>query len=208
MIIETLVLGALQTNCYIVYDAMTKDGVVIDPSDEAVFIAEKLEREHIKLVGIIATHGHFDHILAAGELQLIYPTAPFYIHEKDMFLLNNMNSSATHWLKTKEKRIVPQTVHFLTNKMFQASSAGRRIQFQVIHTPGHTPGSICLYAKDVALFSGDTLFQGAVGRTDLSYSRPDDLTKSLKKLYALPGDTLVYPGHGDPTTIGNENSKP
>jgi len=210
MNIETLTLGALSTNCYLVYDTTSGEAIVIDPADEAVFIAEKLQRLNLKLKAIIATHGHFDHVLAAGELQLIYPDSPFYIHTKDMFLLKKMNSSASHWLKTKENRPFPQIINFLKNQTHRIS----RYTLCVLQTPGHTPGSICLCAKykiqDTqyeAVFTGDTLFKGAVGRTDFSYSDPKKLVQSLHKLFTLPERTLVYPGHGEITTIGKENTK-
>lgn len=210
MIIEALTLGELQTNCYLVYDPDSLEGIVIDPADEAVFIAEKIQRLHINLKAIIATHGHFDHNLAAGELQLIYPNTPYYIDEKDLFLLKNMNSSASHWLKRPSKRPLPQDIHFLNEGDFRLST----LDFRLIHTPGHTPGGICIYTKYQiqntkydALFSGDTLFKGAVGRTDLSYSDPKALHQSLKMLFKLSADTLVYPGHGEMTTIGEENIK-
>lgn len=233
MNIETLTLGALATNCYLVYDPDLREALVIDPADEAVFIAENLQRLNLRLTAIVATHGHFDHVLGAGELQLIYPDAPFYIHEKDVFLLKNMNSSASHWLKTKEKRPLPQTIRYLDEKNFRLelvpSIPEGTLDFRLIHTPGHTPGSVCLYfstsvyQKELSkgnnkktdalifrltdqpiIFTGDTLFKDAVGRTDFSYSDATALERSLKKLFTLPKDTRVYPGHGEMTTIGDE----
>ncbi len=249
MIIETLTLGALATNCYLTYDPESLEGIIIDPADEAEFLVEKIDRLKIKVVAIIATHGHFDHNLAAGELQLIVNNVPFFIHKDDLFLLKRMNDSASHWLGYKHQKPLPQNIKFLTPSNSQLStfnpSASLRTSFQFIHTPGHTPGSICLFysnkigaggatplRQDFAgqagwdavptrsfseggrkrqdpltpiLFSGDTLFKSAIGRFDFSYSSKEKLDASLKKIFTLPKDTVVFPGHGEITTIDDEN---
>lgn len=172
MNVETLVVGQMATNCYIV------DGIIIDPGDDADYIISHLKS---KPAMIVATHGHFDHIMAAYALQLTY-NIPFYIHEDDMFLLSRMQSSAQHFLGLKE--IDPPPV---PSKM-------KKVPF--IHTPGHTPGSICLEFNDI-LVVGDTMFaDGGVGRTDFSYSDPHKLSASLKKIMAFPKGTRILPGHG------------
>ncbi len=181
---ETFVVGSMATNCYIV------DGMIIDPGDDAEYIMSHLT---VKPTMIVATHGHFDHIMAACALQLAY-NIPFYMHEGDFFLLSRMQSSAKYFLGLKE--VDPPPV----------PSKIKDLPF--IHTPGHTPGSICLYfKKDNILFSGDTIFaDGAVGRTDFSYSKPLLLAESVQKILAYPAGTRILSGHGEQTTVKNERS--
>ena len=177
MNIETLVVGRMATNCYIA------GGMIIDPGDDAEYIISYLTA---KPTMIVATHGHFDHIMAAYALQLAY-NIPFYIHEEDIFLLSRMQSSAKHFLGLKEvdPPPVPSKIKDLT----------------FIHTPGHTPGSICLPVGDV-LFTGDTIFaDGAVGRTDFSYSKPLLLAESIKKILSYPVGTRILSGHGEESKI-------
>ena len=179
MNIQTLVVGAMATNCYLV------DGMIIDPGDDAEYIMSHISTRP-KM--IVATHGHFDHIIAAYALQLAY-NIPFYIHKDDIFLLSRMQSSAKHFLGLRHVDPPPTPTEI------------RDIPF--IHTPGHTPGSICLYfKKDNILFSGDTIFaDGAVGRTDHQYSRKFDLSRSIQTILSLPPETKICPGHGGETTV-------
>ncbi len=221
MIVETLSLGELATNCYIIYDEKTHQGIVIDPADEATFIAEKLDRLNITLTAIVATHGHFDHNLGAGELQLI-TNVPYMINKNDLFLLKEMNKSASFWLKRAINYPLPQMIHFLKDN--DTISFGS-YKLTVIATPGHTPGSITFFLNNKIgaggttgsrvmtesaqsiIFSGDTLFKQAIGRYDFSYSSKLDFDTSLQKLFKLSPKTIVYPGHGEPTTIGDENTQ-
>lgn len=175
MNIETLVVGQMATNCYIV------DGIIIDPGDDAEYIMSHCKT---KPTMIVATHGHFDHIMAAYALQLAY-NIPFYIHKKDIFLLARMQSSAKHFLGLKDIDPPPYP------------SEMKDIMY--IHTPGHTPGSICLYfPKNNILFSGDTIFAGgAVGRTDHEYSDKAALSRSIQTILSLPPETKLFPGHGE-----------
>lgn len=197
MKIEILQLGQLQTNCYIAHCG--GEAVIIDPADEAEFIAGKISRLNLKPIAIAATHGHFDHILAAGELQMIF-NIPFFIHPADEFLLKEMNSSARFWLKIKSDYPLPKKIKpFKENFILKFGSC----ELKVIEIPGHTPGSVCFLADSV-IFSGDTLFKSGVGRTDFSYSDANSLKKSLEKIFRLPPETIVYSGHGEKTTIGNE----
>lgn len=220
MEIETFSLGQLKNNCYLAYSSKNtgeKEGVVIDPADEAHFIAEKVRSLNFKPKAIIATHGHFDHNLAAGELQLIL-NVPYLINQKDFFLLKNLNQSASFFLKANITKPLPQEIKFVKDK--ERIELGES-SLQVIETPGHTPGSICLYSTnskslpagrhgeirnsaDPILFSGDTLFKDGIGRYDFSYSKKEQLDASLKKIGQLPPETVVYPGHGGATTIAEE----
>ena len=198
MIVHCFPVGQLETNCYLAYCSRTNEGIVVDPGDEGSFLSEKIKELKIKLKLIIATHGHFDHILAAEELRLNFQI-PLLIHQEDLFLLKKAGQSAEFWLQDKEKFLLPQKARFIEE--------GEKIRFgqeelKVIHTPGHTPGSIALYSqKENLLFSGDLLFQEGVGRTDFSYSSPEKLEQSLRKVFSLPSQTLVYPGHGKAFTL-------
>jgi hydroxyacylglutathione hydrolase len=186
-----------------------REALLIDPADDASFILEEIQRRNLTLVGMLATHGHFDHIMAVGEIQMAYAgvethcnaSLPLYIHPKDQFLIDRLESTAEHFLGYKPIIIKPKTIAYLSTDKLQVSS----YKLQVVSTPGHTPGSVCFYFPDEqVVFTGDTLFAGAVGRTDLSYSSKSDLRNSLKTLFALPEETVVYPGHGEETYVGEE----
>lgn len=201
MEIKILILGELQTNCYLVYDQNTKQGIIIDPADDANFISEQVLSLKIVPTGIYTTHGHFDHLLAANELQLAF-AIPFYVHEKDLFLVNNLAKNAAFWTKRKIIERSPKEVRPLRGQTSTRTVLGKDSPFQVIHTPGHTPGSICLhFPEENILFTGDTLFSDGVGRTDLSYSSEKDLALSLEKISKLPPKTKIYPGHGPSSTL-------
>ncbi len=200
MKIEILPLGQLQTNCYIAHCG--GEAVIVDPADESEFIAEKIQRLNLKPLAILATHGHFDHILAAGELQMIF-NVPFYIHPSDEFLLKEINKSANFWLKNKFNYPLPkETIELKNGFRFKFGDC----ELKIMETSGHTPGSVC-FLSDGVIFSGDTLFKNGVGRTDFSYSDKTQLEKSLEKIFRLAPETTVYPGHGEKTTIGNEKIK-
>ncbi len=192
MQIETLKLGQLDTNCYLAWCEKTDEVIIIDPADEGGFISEKILELNLKPVAIILTHGHFDHILGLLELKLNFPKTPIMAHEADLFLIESVQKRAQHWLKMQ---VNPAP------KVDKLLKEGNQIKFgqevlTVLHTPGHTPGSICLYS-DLVMFTGDTLFKdGAIGRTDLSYSSPKKIQQSLKKIKDLPGSQQMYSGHG------------
>lgn len=199
--VVTLRVGALESNCYLIIDRKTKETLIIDPGDAADYIESVIEREKFLPRLIIATHGHFDHLLAVTELKLAYKI-PFFINKNDLFLVSNMPSSAKHFLNILTDPS-PQEDGFLVNgqKIKLGSSS-----FTVLETPGHTPGSISLYGKkEKMLFTGDLLFAGgSVGRTDFSYSSSLLLKKSVQKLLKLPQETFLYPGHGEKTTVREE----
>jgi glyoxylase-like metal-dependent hydrolase (beta-lactamase superfamily II) len=194
MEIKTFVLGELETNCYLVWDKKTKEGLIIDPADEANFLSEQVLELGVKPLYLLATHGHFDHLLAAYELGLAFKI-PLLLHQNDLPLVKRMVPSATWWLKRRIWERPPEKINFV--KEGDLIKLGNMV-LEVIHTPGHSPGGICLYGrKEKVLFTGDTLFaEGMVGRTDLSYSSGEALKESLKKLARLPAGTIIYPGHG------------
>ncbi|MGB9808294.1 MAG: MBL fold metallo-hydrolase [Thermosulfidibacteraceae bacterium] len=199
MRVERVVVGALEVNCYIVLDEKSKEGIVIDPGAEGRRIVRIIEGESINLKYIINTHGHVDHIGANRDVKNAFPDALLAIGEFDLPLLRNaMNSYIAMMVGAKES---PEPDLLLKE--------GDIIEFgectlKVIHTPGHTPGSICLLTEGI-VFTGDTLFAGSIGRVDLPMSQPEKLIPSIKeKLMILPDDTVVLPGHGPKSTIGYE----
>lgn len=195
MEIRILKVGELETNCYLV-SSDKKEVLIIDPGDEPDKIIREIETLNLKPVGIVNTHGHPDHTGANVELGRKYGV-PIYIHQEDAHFLSPLNSILGRFLgyKTRASKI-DQFV-----KDGDEIKAGNLV-FKVLHTPGHSPGGICLFAEGV-LFSGDTLFKEDVGRSDLYGGSNEKLWKSIKeKLFVLPENTLVYPGHGPATSIG------
>ncbi|MBI4973966.1 MBL fold metallo-hydrolase [Candidatus Roizmanbacteria bacterium] len=192
-------LGQLQANCYLLIQ--DKECILIDPADDANFLLEEISRQNLNLIAMLATHGHFDHVMAVGEIQLSMKV-PFYIHEKDLFLINRLKETAKHFLGYEPQIIDPTIIKNLPNSSLKILN----FKFQIIKTPGHTPGGCCFYLpEEQALFTGDTIFKEAVGRTDLSYSSKKDLNDSINQLIkSFPEETVIYPGHGPETTIEQE----
>ena len=197
--VRARVVGPLQSNSYLLYDPDAGEGAIVDAGDDAYAILEMLS-PGLRVGYIIATHGHFDHIGAVNELREAIG-AKFYIHEAEREILESTPRQTLRWLGVSYQ--APEPDVFLSD--------GDRLKIggmevKVIHTPGHSPGSICLYVDDV-LFSGDTLFAGSVGRTDIEGGDTESLVRSIKeRLYVLPDDVRVYPGHGPPTRIGLEKT--
>lgn len=201
MKVERLVVGQLQTNCYLVWDKSSGEGVIIDPGDDADLIINRLRDLEIKPLFILATHGHFDHVLASLELKLALGI-PFLVHQKDLFLLKRAVDSASHFTDNKEA-LLPLADKYLQGKEIIIFGSS---QLEVQELPGHTPGGVVFLGKNV-VFSGDSLFYHGIGRTDLSYSSKKDLLEGVhNKLFILPEETIVYPGHGEETTIGEEEN--
>lgn len=191
MDIFTYPLGQLQSNCYIV--RKDQDCIIVDPGDSAEFILEEVQRKQLHPLALLATHGHFDHIMASGEIQLSF-NIPLYIHEKDMFLVKRLKSTAQHFLQTREPIIPPINIKHLSSGILEVGP----FKLEVLETPGHTPGGCCFYFKDEGvIFTGDTIFKEEVGNYSHQYSSLVDLKKSLSLLSKLPDVTLVYSGHGD-----------
>ncbi|MCP4162322.1 MAG: MBL fold metallo-hydrolase [Deltaproteobacteria bacterium] len=198
MIIKNLNVGPLMTNCYILGCEDTKEAVVIDPGGDVNNILKALSEDNLKLVQIINTHGHFDHV--GGNKRLKEVTgANIVIHPEDAPMLEHLSSAAATFGVSSEDSPPPDT---LVND-------GDTIKFgneelKVIHTPGHSPGGICLLTGDM-LYAGDTLFQMSIGRTDLPGGSYDELINSIKtKLLVLDEGIKVFSGHTPPTSIGFE----
>lgn len=199
MKIIKMVLGEVQTNCYVLYNEESKEGIIIDPSNNPSKIINKLEEEGIKPVVILLTHGHFDHIMAAPKLMEHFGIEVHgYVEEAS--LVKDPILNAAYLINSKFTMELSQVFHEGDILEF----AG--FQLKVIHTPGHTKGSVCFHLEDKdVLFSGDTLFYQSVGRTDLPTGDGMMLLRSIeKKLLALADETICYPGHGIVTTIGDE----
>jgi hydroxyacylglutathione hydrolase len=196
---DHLVVGQLQCNCYLVGDPESKRAVVIDPGDQPDDILAAVKRHSLRLVAVVATHAHFDHILAADAIRE-RTHVPFYLHADEMPLLEGMRTGSLKYLG-RELRPPPEVDRWYRDGD-EIAAGGARLA--VIHTPGHSPGSVSLLAEGDAVFSGDTLFAGSIGRTDLpGGDRERELASIRERLFPL-GDMPVYPGHGPPTTIDRE----
>jgi glyoxylase-like metal-dependent hydrolase (beta-lactamase superfamily II) len=198
MIIKNIVVGPLEVNCYILGCEDTKEAVIIDPGDNADEIISNIEKEGLNPKFIINTHAHFDHIGGVKAIQDHFKI-DFILHEGDLFLVENASEQATAFgLKPISKPVVNKNA---TNG--EKVNLGNK-SITVIHTPGHSPGGVCYYSGN-NVFVGDTLFAGSIGRTDLPGGSYDTLINSIKEnLFPLGDSTIVYPGHGPSTTIGNE----
>ncbi len=201
LIFESIAVGPLQCNCYILGCEETREALLIDPGDDASLILPLLEKHRLSVKYILSTHAHIDHV---GDLEKMKDAtgAEALLHEKDLVLYQNLPMQAA-WLGVP----VPASTridNFVADK--------DQIQFgkhtgEILFTPGHTPGSVCLHLPEGSgkLFSGDTLFCRSIGRTDLWGGSQEAIFRSLReKLLALEDNTAVYPGHGQPTTIGEE----
>ena len=199
--VKTIVVGQLQANCYLIFDSEKKEASIIDPGDDADYITRVIADEKVTPTQIIATHGHFDHIMAAAELQLAY-NIPFLIHQKDEFLIKRMNETAEHFIGVKAG---PSPRISANLKKGSKLNVGKS-RIEIIETPGHTPGSISLYDKKAGfVWVGDLLFAGGgVGRTDFSYSNQRELDISIERILRLPEKTILYCGHGLETTVAAE----
>lgn len=198
-IFEHLVVGPLQCNCYIVGDPETSEAIVIDPGDDADRLAASLAKRGLTVTAIVATHAHFDHIVAAERLREL-TGAPFYLHAEDKPILAWMQESGRLFLGME----LPPPPEVDTEAREGDRLVAGSVALEVVHTPGHSPGSITL-VTDGAVFSGDTLFAGSIGRTDLPGGDMRSLLDAVRdKLFRLDAELPVYPGHGPATTLGAE----
>lgn len=197
-ILDVLVVGVFQTNCYLVGCPETKEAMVLDPGGEVLPILERARALGLTIQSVVNTHGHYDHIV--GNAELVRRTgAELLIHEQDAPRLYAPEYDFSLLLGLRRERSEP------TRLLRAGDTVGvGTLSFRVLHTPGHTPGSICLLGHG-ALFSGDTLFHLGVGRTDLPGGDMEALMRSLEEvLFPLDDDLIVYPGHGPETTLGYE----
>lgn len=199
MKVEKFVTGIISTNCYLAINEETKQAVVIDPAACPSYLMSHIKSEGLKVEAILLTHGHFDHIMGIDGFLSEFDV-PVYVHEDDADAMEDpvLNQSSTY-----TSGYTFGKARYLRDRQ-TLELAG--YTFQVIYTPGHTKGGCCYYvASEDVLFSGDTLFQNSVGRTDFVNSSTSDLVHSVReKLFLLPDDTIVYPGHMGETKIGHE----
>lgn len=207
--IETIVTGDLGVNTYL-YNFKDKKALIIDPGAEPEKIIHRIEEKNLEIVGIILTHGHFDHIGALQELKEKFKV-PLYIHKDDSTFLGP-ESMERH--RQMFKPMGAQGMFYVDTYYMETPKADIVLEdnqelndfgLKVIHTPGHSPGSICLFSQENGIvFTGDTLFKNGLGRTDFGGGDYNTLIKSLEKLFSLPMETVAYPGHGPITHIGDE----
>lgn len=198
MLIETLVVGMIQANCFIVADELSRKAIIIDPGGDAPVIAKRVNDLKLDVVAVIATHGHFDHVegLKGVKEKL---GAPIMVHPSDLPLIKGMRSQAQLFGIAVSDAPPPDRL----------LADGEEIPFgalkaKVLHTPGHSPGSISLLI-DNHVFVGDLLFSGSIGRTDLMGGNYETLINAVeKRIFTLPPETVVHPGHGPDTSVGVE----
>jgi glyoxylase-like metal-dependent hydrolase (beta-lactamase superfamily II) len=197
---ETFPVGPLRCNCTLLANLESREAIIVDPGDEIADILARLARHHLTLKQIIVTHAHIDHIGGAAQLKHV-TGAPVLFHQADLPILDMLEFQAG-WLGVP----APEKVALDQSAIDGLSTGIPGLQAEVIHTPGHTPGSICLhFPKQELLLAGDTLFAGSVGRTDLPGGDTRALLHSLHtRLMLLPENTLVVPGHGEETILGQE----
>lgn len=200
--IKSYVVGPVGTNCYLLYRESQKKAVIVDPGAEGALLLDRLRGLSLEPEAILLTHGHFDHIMAVKEILKEFPQVKVWAGEKEKEVLENpdLNLSsgfgeaytvnADEWVKETD------VINILG------------LSFQVLFTPGHTCGSVCYLLKEEGiLLSGDTLFMESLGRTDLPTGDSSQIVESIKdKLFFLPDHTIVYPGHGEPTTMEHEKA--
>lgn len=199
MIIATLPVGLIQTNCYVVGSEETKEGAVVDPGGHPERILAEVERHGLTIKYVLDTHAHFDHTDANGAI-VEATGAPLALHPEDQPLLEAAGGAALFGMRADPSP--PPDLELRDGDVLEIGT----LSFQVLHTPGHTPGHVCFYEPDEGvLFDGDVLFYRGVGRTDLPGGSWQQLLESIRGvLFALPDDTVVHSGHGPATTIGEE----
>ena len=191
MNIKTMQVGPLGTNCYLLEDEHTHAAAVIDPGGEGARIEAQLRADGAELKRILLTHAHFDHTGGVAELHAAHPEVPVFLHPADASRLGS----------DVFPPIGAPTVSYGDGDVVKLGD----LDIQVLHTPGHTPGGVCLLVGD-ALFTGDTLFQGSMGRIDFEGGSYEDIMASLARLARLPGDFRVFPGHMGPSTLERERN--
>ncbi|BCB97244.1 MBL fold hydrolase [Dissulfurispira thermophila] len=197
MLIKSIVVGPLEVNCFIVADDISKKAIVVDPGDEPDRIIDIIKSKDFIVKYIICTHGHFDHVGAVSDLKK-ETDAKVIIHKDELVIYSAAKDMAAFWGYDLEPLPDPDVL-----VKDGEDITVEDMSFKVFHTPGHSPGSICLYSEGIVV-TGDTIFAGSVGRTDFYGGDINKLRESFKRLMSLPENTRVLPGHGPETTIGRE----
>ena len=190
-------LGILEANCYLVYDEASGEGVIVDPGGDTTPLRKEIEQRRVTIKAILNTHGHFDH--SAGNAELASFDVPLGIHPDDQDMLAEGGGAA--WFGFPAVPAMRPTLALTEGFEYTVGN----LRMRVLETPGHTPGSVCLYLpEENALLTGDTLFADGIGRSDLPGGDPRALTASLARLLTLPPETVIYPGHGPTSTLAQE----
>ena len=200
IVVKAFVLGILRTNTYVVYDDLSKDAFIVDPGEKSFDVLNFVVGRGLRVRAVVATHGHFDHVLGVDFLRNSLG-AEFYMHSDDVDVAYWSGELARRW--GIEVGSIPKPDKTLCDgDVLELGS----IKIGVVHTPGHSPGSTSLYVESIkTLFTGDTLFREAVGRTDLLGGSEEMLKQSIRRIFRVfPLETVVYPGHGPFTTLGHE----
>lgn len=202
MILDKMAVGSYAANCYFLVDESTLETFVIDPGSEAKRIVEHIQKKGYQVSKILLTHGHGDHIGAADELRKVF-SVPIAIHSEDAKMLECHTENLSHHM---EKSVAFSADESLNDRAVLTLGKSK---IKVIHTPGHTQGGVCFFVEsENILISGDTLFYGSVGRSDLPGGNHKQLIQSIiQNLMTLKDDVVVYPGHGSSTSIGFERKK-
>lgn len=199
MIIETLIVGALENNCFIIADDNTKEALVVDPGDEPDRILELITTNNFNVRYIVCTHAHFDHVGAISEIKE-KTGAKITIHRDELEIYKAARDQAAFWGYELDPLPEPDVFVSEGDKLEIGN-----LRFDILHTPGHSPGGICLYGEGI-LITGDTLFAGSVGRTDFYGGDMERLKGSFKRLISLADEVRVFPGHGPESTICKEKA--
>lgn len=200
MLIKNIVVGPLEVNCFIIVDEETKQAVVIDPGDEPDRILAIIKENNLKVSCIICTHAHFDHVGAVADIKK-ETGARVAIHRDELEIYQGAKDQAAFWGYELDPLPAPDMFVREGDKLEIGN-----LKFEILHTPGHSPGGICLYGERI-LVTGDTLFAGSVGRTDFYGGDMNELKKSFVRLMSLPPETKVLTGHGPSSTIGREKAE-
>ena len=195
--VQTLTVGAFQENCYLLVDPATNRAVIVDPGGEGERLVDAIEQSGATLEAIWITHAHVDHVGAIAPIKAKWDV-PIYLHPLDRRLYEAAGRQAEVYGLPFDEPPDPD-LEFADGQKIKVGDA----EMTVLHAPGHAPGHVVIHGNGIALV-GDCLFAGSIGRTDLPFSNPPQLAASLEKIAALPPETVVYPGHGIETTIGQE----
>lgn len=197
--VETLVVSLFESNCFIVHHDERPEVIVIDPGDNAAEIIQHLKQQHCTVGAYLLTHGHVDHVSGIAEMVEAMP-APVAMHPRDARWAFTRRAAMPPYYDTPR---APPSIDRSLAEDQEWDDIG--LHYRIMETPGHSPGGVAFYfPSEKMVFSGDSLFSGSIGRSDLPGAVPADLVSSLKKLLLLPDDTIVYCGHGPATTIGEE----
>ena len=199
MLIKNLAVGQLQSNCFIIADDNTKEAIIIDPGDEPDRIIDVVKGNSLNVRYILCTHAHFDHVGAISDIK-DETDAKIVVHKDEGEIYEGARDQAAFWGYELEPLPEPDMFVQEGDKLEVGD-----LKFEILHTPGHSPGGLCLYSEDEkVVFTGDTLFAGSVGMTDFYGGDMDKLKKSFSRLMSLPPDTKVFPGHGPVSSIRQE----